>query len=405
MVIYTCLTCNKEFKQKSHYIDHTENKKKPCKQIKNVIVDNITIDSDLTPKSSEMTPKYSKKHNNDSEMLQNDSVKPENNKNICLHCLKTFSKSSNLSRHLNEGRCKVKILEDEKKQNIFENLIEKDKKIDEIINKFSILEENNKNLQENNKNLQENNKNLQVSNKNLVDLTESLKNKNDELFKKNKELEMKINKILNKNTNNVQNITNNTQNITNNNIIYKINPFNEETFKKLDRKEILKIMTDTDNNGVFCFNKLIKMIHFNNKIPENQNIYMNDYNRGLYMIHDGTQWNLRKDEEFIIFSVLEHVRDLFNEYNDEEFEEKLEKDINFSKNFQTTFKKYFDYVYDEVEDKDLDEKELKKKKEFKMKMDKEVKNGLYNYRHIPQKNAELLENLINNQIIKIDLLT
>ncbi len=398
MVVHTCNCCKKEFDKKSTYLNHIKNRKKPCKpndDNDSESFQNIPETFQNIPETFQNIPKHSEK----AEFLDeiSDGILEDNNKNLCKFCLKTFSTGFNLNKHL-KSTCKVKILEDEKKQNIFQNLIDKDKKIDEIINKFSILEENNKNLKENNKN--------------LVELTESLKNKNDELFKKNKELEMKINKILNKNTNNVQNITNNTQNITNNtqnitnnNIIYKINPFNEETFKKLDRKEILKIMTDTDNNGVFCFNKLIKMIHFNNKIPENQNIYMNDYNRGLYMIHDGTQWNLRKDEEFIIFSVLEHVRDLFNEYNDEEFEEKLEKDVNFSKNFQTTFKKYFDYVYDEVEDKDLDEKELKKKKEFKMKMDKEVKNGLYNYRHIPQKNAELLENLINNQIIKIDLLT
>ncbi len=378
MVVHTCNICLKQFGKKSHYVQHVENKKKPCKPIDSKMTPN---DSEFAPKSLKMTPNDSKMTPNDSKITQksqeNCNINLEKNKNICVHCLKTFSKNSNLYRHLNENRCKVKMLEEEKKQNILESLIEKDKKIDVIINKFEKMEENNKNL------------------------IDSLKTQNEELKMKNEELENKINKILNKNTEKITNNTNNsnnTQNITNNNIFvpYKINAFNEETFKKLDKKEVLKIMTDTDNNGSFCFNKLIKMIHFNNKVPENQNIYMNDYNRGLYMIHDGNQWNLRKDEEFIIFSVLEHVRDLFNEYNDEEFEEKLEKDINFNKNFQTTFKKYFDYVYDEVEDKDLDEKELKKKKEFKLKMDKEVKNGLYNFRHIPQKSFELLENLLQN---------
>jgi hypothetical protein len=239
----------------------------------------------------------------------------------------------------------------------------------------------------------------------LLELTETLKKqneqlniKNDELYNKNDELNKKIDEILKKNNKSIINTTNNnTQNITNNiNIVpYKINPFGKETFKKLDRKEVLKIMTDTDNNGKFCFNRLIELIHFNNKLPENQNIYMNDYNRGLYMIHDGKEWNLRKDEEFIIFSVLEHVRDLYNEYNDEELEDKLINDPKFNRSFTSTFKKYFDYVYDEVDDKELDEKELKKKNDFKEMMNKEVKNKLYNKRKLPKQNYDKLKNIVN----------
>ncbi len=389
MVHFTCENCNKVFDRKYNLERHLNSKKNPCKSIIDLESENNSERIQNIPKHSKIIPKTFQNIPNNSKKLEKipDNFEKiekleiiENNKNICKFCFKNFSTGFNLNKHL-KNSCKVKILEDEKKQNIFENLIQKDKKIDVIINRFEKMEENNKNLIENNKN--------------LIEVNDSLKTQNEELKRKNEDLEKKINKILSKNTQNITNNTNtNNTNITNNIFVpYKINPFNEESFKKLDRKEILKIMTDTDNNGTFCFNKLIKMIHFNNKVPENQNIYMNDYNRGLYMIHDGNQWNLRKDEEFIIFSVLEHVRDLYNEYNDDELEEKLEKDLNFKKNFQTTFKKYFDYVYDEVEDKDLDEKELKKKKEFKMKMDKEVKNGLYNYRHIPQKSAELLENL------------
>jgi hypothetical protein len=33
MVNYTCPTCNKEFKKKSHFIEHTVQKKKPCQQL------------------------------------------------------------------------------------------------------------------------------------------------------------------------------------------------------------------------------------------------------------------------------------------------------------------------------------------------------------------------------------
>ena len=30
MVNYICPKCNKDFNKKSHYVEHTENKKKPC---------------------------------------------------------------------------------------------------------------------------------------------------------------------------------------------------------------------------------------------------------------------------------------------------------------------------------------------------------------------------------------
>ncbi len=352
MVIHKCTICLKEFNKKSHYIQHIE-KKKQCQPIEESKTENDS-------KIFQNIPENSKIFQN----IPDYSEKPKNDENICKYCFKTFSTTFNLNKHI-KNTCKVKQLENEKKQNILENLIVKEEKMDVIIKNFS-------------------------------ELTETLKKQNEELKEKNEDLEKKINKILTKNTANIVNNTNNTQNITNNIIVpYTINPFGKESFKKINRKEFIKIVTDKDNNGSFCFSKLIDLIHFNNNIPENQNIYMNDYNRGLYMIHDGKEWNLRKDEEFIIFSVLEHVRDLFNVHNDEELEEKLESDPKFNKNFQATFKKYFNYVYDEVDDKELDEKELKTKNEFKRKMDLETKNKLYNKRHIPKANYDKLQNIIN----------
>ncbi len=375
MVTYTCNKCLKNFNKKSHYLQHVEQKKKPCQ----------IIEENRLKNESKKIQFESERIQFESEKIQFESASLKN-ENICEFCKKNFSTSSNLYRHIN-NRCKVKKLEDEKKQNIFENLIEKDNKMDIIIQKFDALTENNKHLLELTETLKKQNEQLNM--------------KNDELYNKNDELNKKIDEVLRKNNKsiiNTTNNTNNTQNITTNiNIVpYKINPFGKETFKKLDKKEVLKIMTDTDNNGKFCFNRLIELIHFNNKLPENQNIYMNDYNRGLYMIHDGKDWNLRKDEEFIIFSVLEHVRDLYNEYNDEELEAKLESDPKFNRSFTSTFKKYFDYVYDEIDDKELDEKELKKKNEFKEMMNKEVKNKLYNKRKLPKENYDKLKCIIDS---------
>ncbi len=343
MVIYKCPTCLKQFNRKCNFIDHTENKKKPCKQ--NTIEPPILHQG--PPETHQITPKI---HQNPADFQQINS---------CVFCGLIFTRKDSLKRHIG-NRCKVKKLEDEKKENIFNNLIEKEK----INNLFNMYEELKKDNEEKNKLIEEINKKNQEINRN-----------NEELNIKNEDLNKKIEEILKKNN---QNITNNTQiiNINNN---YKINPFGKESYNKLNKKDILKIMTDTKNNGKHCFNKLIDLIHFNSNIPENQNIYMGDYNRCKFMVHDGTNWNLSQNEEFIVFQVLEHVRKLyFSKIDDEEFEEKFEHDRNFRNEFNTTFKKYYDYVFDEVDDNMLSIQELQKKRDFKEMMNNEVKNKLYN---------------------------
>jgi len=95
MVNYTCERCNKTFRQKCHYIDHTEHKKKPCKSQQNET-----------------------------------SIKPLNNSimntNICKYCNKMLSRYDNLKRHI--VTCKVKKLKEEEKENkenIMNNQIQK----------------------------------------------------------------------------------------------------------------------------------------------------------------------------------------------------------------------------------------------------------------------------------------
>ena len=132
-------------------------------------------------------------------------------------------------------------------------------------------------------------------------------------------------------------------------------------------------------------------VHFNNKLPENQNVYMPDYNRGKFMYYNGEQWKLTQDDENIIFQVLEHVRSLFNINNNEELEEKLENDKKFCAKFNTTFKKYYDWVYDETDDMFMNKQELKKKNDFKALISREIVNNLYNNRDKVKKNYEKLE--------------
>ncbi len=308
-------------------------------------------------------------------------IEKKNNEIYCKYCYKNFSRQDSLNRHL-IGTCKVKKIEDEKKKNIFNNLLE----IEKFKEKFEDLAENNKNLNENIKSLTENNKQL-------MELTEVLKKQNDLLNKKITEILKKNNKNnINKqnmsnshNTNNLTNNmtnsnntnnTNNTQNITNI-TISPLNAFGKENLKSIKYKDIEKIITDTKNTGKHCINRLVDLIHFNNNLPENQNIYMPDFNRGKFMVYDGNSWMLNLNEQIIIFDILEHIRKLYDIHNTDELEKKLEEP-EFERKFNITFKRYFDFLFDEIDETELSPKEIQKKNEFKEMMDREIINKLYN---------------------------
>jgi hypothetical protein len=352
MVVHKCNVCFKEFSKKSHYDQH-KNKKFSCKP-------NTQNYTEIPQNKTDIPKNYTENTQNHTKNTENGF---DNNKNNCKYCLKKFSRSDSLNRHLQT--CKIIKLENEKKQNIYNNLVENDilkKQMEEII------ENNNK-------------------------MTEMFKKQNEELKKQNEELNNKMIEILKKNTQNIVNNTNNTQNIVNNiNITpVKLNPFGKENLKTIKHDDFIKIITDTSNTGRFCFNRLVDLIHFNNKLPENQNIYMPDYNRGKFMYYNGEQWKLTQDDENIIFQVLEHVRSLFNINNNEELEEKLEKDKKFCAKFNTTFKKYYDWIYDETDDMFMNKQELKKKNDFKALISREIVNNLYNNREKVKKNYEKLE--------------
>lgn len=376
MVVYTCEICEKLFKKKSHYIDHTENKKKPCIQNKTLQIDGALKNSN----SFQTIPNYSNPFQSSQDQNSNIYL----NNTTCNYCLKNFSTTFNLNKHV-KNSCKVKQLDEEKKETIFNNLLEKEK--------YNLLF---KNIELQQKSIEQ----LQKINKDLEKKIKDLEKKNKE---QNKNYDDKIKQIITKNinNNNYNNTTNNTNNtntinntINNNNIIIpsdKLVNFGKEDLSKIDYKKVLGSITGIKFTGYHIFIELLKLIHFNPELPQYQNVYMTDKNREKYMVFQNNNWEL---SESGYLRIMDHIEDLIQLY-EIEFEE-LKQDTKF-KIVVEKLNKFYGRYY-------LGDDEGNKNKEFIGVVDANLKEFLYNNREVPKKNyIKIKDELVKKSIEKINL--
>jgi len=189
MVLYTCINCNKIFKQKGHYKTHLKRKFK-CELI---IQPSVTVPAAIEPTAEQLK-------------LQ------------CYHCKKVFKRSDYLKKHVDE-RCKIK------KQKILDNENDKNE-IVELKNKIAEFEK--KILELENKNNVE--KKLDTINNNITKISQN-NPINEQLFniivKKDKKIEE-----LNANKNHINIIDNNDDN----------DNFISDTIKTKDKR--IKLLED-----------------------------------------------------------------------------------------------------------------------------------------------------------------
>lgn len=242
MPIYKCNKCLKDFKQKSHYNKHINNKKYPCNQ-------NIENDNLLAPEFNSVST--NKRVNLEKK---NEEIK-------CSYCNKIFKRSFCLNRHL-DGRCI------EKKQN---------DEIYRLKEMMSILLQNE-----------------QVKN-------ETLKKAMDEIEQIKKENEnLKNNYPENKNINNgnINNgtITNTSSNINNgiigNGNTINIVQFGKEDLSKLDMVKMMDIYLKSTGGNILS--NILKYINFNPDYPENFNIMISDLAREIVKIYNGQKFVSKK---------------------------------------------------------------------------------------------------------------
>ena len=316
MVEYSCEECGKNFgNRKSHYVTH-KNKKFPCVSKIYIAPKNPNLDI-ITPKSANNMSNFNNidkkiyldpntKHNlkinkntylpnddiclpdddsclandnyclandnyclpNDDSCLANDDtcLSSNDNKIICKYCYTSFSRNSNLNKHL-KNSCKIKKQQDEEKENIFKKLLEqentikdKDEQIKTLIGKINLLEEKVEQISKITKN---NKVNKAISNKKIV------------------------NNITNTNT------TNN-----NNGIIFNLVNYGKEDLDKIDIKYFINnVVKNNKVCGVKIPEEILKIIHFNPAYPELNNIYISDINREKCMIYDDGMWKLSHDDK------------------------------------------------------------------------------------------------------------
>ena len=322
MVLHICEKCGKEFNRKSNFQYHIS-KKIPCKK-------NVTI-SDINIKQIQNNPNKSKIIQNNSKNLKSETE--------CTFCLKIFSSVCNLNKHMNNS-CKIKKQKENNKEEIFKKL----------------LEENNKQF-----------------NKQLNEQKEFMKKMSEE----NKHLRAEVDKLKsNKNTvkNNHSNNTTNSHNTTN----IVMMDFGKENLQIIDKSEFIKIVKNNKITGVKITDELLKAIHFNDKYPQLNNIYISDINRQKCMIVENNEWKLSPVDQ--IPQVIENIVKYSHEKN-EELSEKY-KDNKVITNRLKVINKYTklsdpEYL-EELIDEEAPPRDIKRCKDFQQHTYDTVKTTLYN---------------------------
>jgi len=288
MVNYTCHTCLKEFKKKSHYIVHTEKKKNPCQPI--------------IPKNSNLfqsIPNYSKntifsEKNEENTNLDIDIDIKDNNIS-CEYCNKNFSTKFNLNKHIKNSCKEKKILDKKYDEKEKENMLLK-KEIEELKKLFYEFSKS----------------------KGRKSMRQNIKNSN------------------NTNTTNIQ-TQNNTNNTQNNNINI-ILPHGKE-LENIGLGEVLDHMLTYNFREMIP--NLVKHIYLNADKPENLNFIVNDLARNKCKYYNGEKWVTGKTNEKIL-CMFENTNSLFvdpfNEPQAKKTVEFIRKNKKYAEKYPTILK-------------------------------------------------------------------
>jgi len=277
MVLHVCEVCKMEFDQKCNFTRHLS-RKNPCKQNIIIIDENPLENTQSTQNHSILNENPHKNHNINNNDDINNINDLESHIISCKFCNKIFTRKDALKRHV-DNYCKLK----KEKETIETTMLQK---IEELVQKNKIMEEEINNLK--------------------LKKTKTTNNPQQNIIINN---------------NGVINNTNNTNNI------------NIANFGTLDNKKIgnkIFFHTLTNFSGLKTLLKFIEFVHKNNKLKEYQNVEITDLGRNLGRICTNNEWAM-EDANIISDKIIDESYNYYELKFDEledEIDEKPQQDKN-----------------------------------------------------------------------------
>jgi hypothetical protein len=292
---YVCPSCNKDFKQKINFLNHTEKKKVPCKGPCISSVDkSIYEDSLQNACNSSILPAepiiFTCKMPATACKMPAENKSNKEDKLNCSYCDMSFTRKDNLSKHIRE-RCKNK--------KHFDNVdVIKSKITNSVIISSDKYEK------------------LLDDNVKLINMLEEYK----QFIKENNLIKQSIPcMITNNNNNNINNSNTNNGAINNGNInsgnTINVVQFGKEDISKCDLVEMMSVYLKSTGGNIFP--NMLKYLNFNPKYPQNFNISMCDMAREIVKIHDGKKFISKKFKNVknqILNVINEHITNMCTSY-------------------------------------------------------------------------------------------
>ena len=221
--------------------------------------------SQKTQNNTKKTPKSISTHNYTQLLEENSDIK-------CNYCSKIFSRHDSLTRHLHT--CKVRLSNEAK-------LKEENELLKNELNNFK---------------------------------NELLKNELNNFKNDMIEMQKQLINVLNQNKIHPKTLNKINKNCNNNNNNYSNNKIINNTYVKFDSVDISKILSKKEIVGILnkklsSIEEVIKLVHFNEKLPEYSNIYITNMRDNNAYVFNGTS--------FITVSKDEVINDLINNYSEE----------------------------------------------------------------------------------------